>query len=249
MLLSLYLGTCDTSCLSGYYKDPSGACVRCADGFWGVNCTHICSCRNTSEPCFSEDGSCASGCPDGYASAGCRYKLPSFANIQRPRTLRWEGRQVELEVNTTIKLNHTIDWHVLLKPNTFEDMYVTGLKIHHVSKDSYVLQFVLPAVPDGDYELCLVPYDLSVRQHGPSSPCIYIHNPSHTAITNDKLKFEVSENGIKLLDYFMFALFVVVVMLIGFVVMYMILLVKIRRITAHDEVVSGAEDLEDDSSV
>ena len=116
--------------------------------------------------------------------------------------------------------NGTTEWHVVLKPTTSEDIYVSELVIQHISTRSYVCQFILPNIPESDYELCVVPFDTYVGQYGPSSPCIYVHNPAHNSIKKEKLEIDLLQNYEKFWPILIFVAIALLVILTGFICMY-----------------------------
>ncbi|XP_052256587.1 uncharacterized protein LOC127861905 isoform X2 [Dreissena polymorpha] len=68
-------GSCIGGCVAGYDYSASQLCNTTCSGYFGNMCSHQCHCNNRTEVCDSVNGTCASGCLEGWSGSNCSVDL------------------------------------------------------------------------------------------------------------------------------------------------------------------------------
>ncbi|XP_052256588.1 uncharacterized protein LOC127861905 isoform X3 [Dreissena polymorpha] len=68
-------GSCIGGCVAGYDYSASQLCNTTCSGYFGNMCSHQCHCNNRTEVCDPFNGTCASGCLEGWSGSNCSVDL------------------------------------------------------------------------------------------------------------------------------------------------------------------------------
>ena len=178
-------GYCSSShgCLSNYKHTSDGLCVPCTDGYWGEGCSEACHCKDTDEACDPSNGTCLSGCPDGYVDLDCNYRLPRFSssgNVENDlqQNYRILGRQLSLEFQTDHVRKEDADLtalsYYILYNSDGEWTNDTVSRFTHTDNDVQVIKYRLPDLLQ-QYTVCVSTFDELHGVPGEISPCIDVY--------------------------------------------------------------------------
>ena len=178
-------GSCkiNDGCLDKYKRTPDGLCVPCTDGYWGEDCREECNCRNTDEACDPSNGTCLSGCADGYVDLDCSYRLPRFTSsgdideyIQQNYQIF--GKLLSLEFQTDYVRKEDADltalsYYILY---TSDGIWTndTNSRFTHTDSDVQEIQYRLPDLLQ-HYTVCVGTFDELHGIPGEISPCIDVY--------------------------------------------------------------------------